>query len=697
MALDFPTAPSTGDVYGRFTFNGTGWVPTADPAAPFVSKAGDTMTGALELPGAPLTDDEAANKLYVDDSVASGALWRGTWEVATNAPDLTTMTPQNGWSWTCVTADPHVEEATTVALPGVPLGTMIANGDQIRWAVGPPAEFSLIHAAGITVADADARFLRLAGGTMNNNASVGMSMTAAATGNAIELSTASASAAGIWVGNSGSWPGVQVNNTGAGNAMTLGNQPSVAGGEGLRIDNFSIGTGLHVVGRFTSTGNIAMLHNEQTGVGLTQAASGAVTIANTTTDPATVPLTVQGAGVGSATPALQVVEQLTPTTPSFAVRNNGQVSVGTPTGPAVPAAGSVNVQGGYFINGVGANGPAFPQIYPFTATNVPMIPGEQQAPNSFRLSATVPGWTVAERGVVFLRGWYPQPKAPGFVNINNTGDRPLYLRWPMAFATWGGIPAAMMGVPSDPTYIGRRDVDGQSWGGELFLALRFDGAAFYEAENSRVYEYITNLRTGRNPRLSRHNRTMQSPWGVTIPMLQHTLMRIDVPNVSTTMPVYFLAYAHCPQNSDSILGGRGRLRFNTWSVHNRRYTGEIRRLLFRTQGTLTPTLRFQRYQQTQWDRYYDGSPRRFMMTSYTWRVAQRLRGTGTGQANVSGTDILVLLPAYGETEITYRVNRPHYTQFSVDPSMPSTYPDHRFGTGLTSQIDMLDIQAMVAV
>ncbi len=42
-----------------------------DGSTPYVLKAGDTMTGALVLPGDPTTPNEAADKHYVDVNVAA--------------------------------------------------------------------------------------------------------------------------------------------------------------------------------------------------------------------------------------------------------------------------------------------------------------------------------------------------------------------------------------------------------------------------------------------------------------------------------------------------------------------------------------------------------------------------------------------------------------------------------------------------
>lgn len=97
------------------------------------------------------------------------------------------------------------------------------------------------------------------------------------------------------------------------------------------------GTGLQVEG---GSDYIAKLNHYNSGVGLYVGGTGAVLIANTGTDPDSIPLTVTG----------QV-------TTSAALRVTGSpLTVGTPTGPAVTGAGNVNVSGGYYVNGVELTG-----------------------------------------------------------------------------------------------------------------------------------------------------------------------------------------------------------------------------------------------------------------------------------------------------------------------------------------------------
>jgi hypothetical protein len=88
-------------------------------------------------------------------------LWQGVYDPTTNTPDLTQATLQNnGWSWTV-----NVAGDSTVALPGVPVGTSFVVGDLLQW-IGSAATYAIIAGSPLNEVEADARYLRLAGGTM---------------------------------------------------------------------------------------------------------------------------------------------------------------------------------------------------------------------------------------------------------------------------------------------------------------------------------------------------------------------------------------------------------------------------------------------------------------------------------------------------------------------------------------------------
>ena len=74
MAVSFPQNPSEGDTFtsgnSTFAFTNGKWVSATAPDS-LVSKSGDTMTGLLTLSGSPVSDSQAASKLYVDNAVES--------------------------------------------------------------------------------------------------------------------------------------------------------------------------------------------------------------------------------------------------------------------------------------------------------------------------------------------------------------------------------------------------------------------------------------------------------------------------------------------------------------------------------------------------------------------------------------------------------------------------------------------------
>jgi len=123
------------------------------------------MTGLLTLSGAPVNALHAATKAYVDSHSADAYNFQGTYRVAANSPVLP-ATPANGASWTAVTADPDVGEALTVALTPLTVGTIIYNGDMLRYATGTGWSHIVASFGGMSVTQADARYLMKTGGTM---------------------------------------------------------------------------------------------------------------------------------------------------------------------------------------------------------------------------------------------------------------------------------------------------------------------------------------------------------------------------------------------------------------------------------------------------------------------------------------------------------------------------------------------------
>jgi hypothetical protein len=155
----FPEAPVDGRIYGR-----NGQLQSWAPVLPIL---GGQMAGPIILVNSsPILDNEAASKRYVEDIVASSSLWQGNYIIATNTPDLLTFTPLlNGYSWTTITQDPAQPELLTVPLPGIPLGTLMYNGDLLRYEAGTATWYQL-RGSGLTKVEADATFVFRAGDAM---------------------------------------------------------------------------------------------------------------------------------------------------------------------------------------------------------------------------------------------------------------------------------------------------------------------------------------------------------------------------------------------------------------------------------------------------------------------------------------------------------------------------------------------------
>jgi hypothetical protein len=149
--------------------NGTGGrdiIDTINGDIRYVNTSGDTMTGLLTLSGDPATTNQAATKHYVDVTVALNSLWQGTYTVRANTPDLTVAgTHNNGWSWTIITQTIGVPDNTIVALPGIPLGTPLNNGDLIQWSQ-TQGIFVIIAGSTLTKNQADSTYVALNGSTM---------------------------------------------------------------------------------------------------------------------------------------------------------------------------------------------------------------------------------------------------------------------------------------------------------------------------------------------------------------------------------------------------------------------------------------------------------------------------------------------------------------------------------------------------
>lgn len=119
--------------------------------------------GALD-PG----KNDAVNREYVDELVASSALYQGTWYPATNTPDLTPRPndpkpfPLNGYSWVVTTADPLLAEIVPDGLPGIEK-LEVRSGDTVKWST-TASQYQLIKAASFNKSDTDKLYAKLLGG-----------------------------------------------------------------------------------------------------------------------------------------------------------------------------------------------------------------------------------------------------------------------------------------------------------------------------------------------------------------------------------------------------------------------------------------------------------------------------------------------------------------------------------------------------
>lgn len=145
----------------------------------FLATAGGTMTGDLILAAAPTTTLMAATKGYVDRTAAASNLWQDTYDPSANLPDLTVTTNNfNGYSWSVVVPSPPNSFTTTTALPGIPAGTIVYEGDLLIWAAAT-SQYNRVVAAGMSQSQADMRYLKLAGGALTGALTLAADPTAA--------------------------------------------------------------------------------------------------------------------------------------------------------------------------------------------------------------------------------------------------------------------------------------------------------------------------------------------------------------------------------------------------------------------------------------------------------------------------------------------------------------------------------------
>jgi Chaperone of endosialidase len=166
---EVPPVP-TGQVWARETGQ---WVPITPQTGVFLPLSGGTMQGNIAMSGntinglasVPSLPNGAAPAQWVLNQIASVSLFQGQWDADTNVPDLTQLSVRvNGYTWIAITTSVS-GVVIGQAIPGLQ-GTTVFNGDTIYYST-VDGEFFAIHAGGLTLPEADARYVQLTGSQMS--------------------------------------------------------------------------------------------------------------------------------------------------------------------------------------------------------------------------------------------------------------------------------------------------------------------------------------------------------------------------------------------------------------------------------------------------------------------------------------------------------------------------------------------------
>lgn len=166
---EVPPVP-VGQVWGRETGQ---WVPIDESGGDFLPIAGGSMQGIINMSGNTITNmaavpampNGAAPAQWVLNQIASVSLYQGTWDADTNTPDLTQLSVRvNGYTWIAITTSVS-GVVVGAAIPGLQ-GTTVYNGDTIIYST-VQGVFTAIHAGGLSLPEADARYVQLAGSQMS--------------------------------------------------------------------------------------------------------------------------------------------------------------------------------------------------------------------------------------------------------------------------------------------------------------------------------------------------------------------------------------------------------------------------------------------------------------------------------------------------------------------------------------------------
>jgi hypothetical protein len=166
---EVPPVP-IGQIWGRETGQ---WVAISQAGGTFLPLSGGTMQGNINMSGNTITNmaavpampNGAAPAQWVLNQIAAVSLYQGTWDADTNVPDLTQLSERvNGYTWFAITTSPS-GVVVSQPIPGLQ-GQTVFNGDTIIYSTIAGA-FQAIHAGGLTLAEADGRYVQLAGSQMS--------------------------------------------------------------------------------------------------------------------------------------------------------------------------------------------------------------------------------------------------------------------------------------------------------------------------------------------------------------------------------------------------------------------------------------------------------------------------------------------------------------------------------------------------
>lgn len=178
------------------------WVPITEETGVFLPITGGMMQGQINmsgnaitnLPAVPVMPNGAAPAQWVLQQISSVSLYQGVWNLDTMVPDLTApSTHINGYTWIATTSTAGV--VIGPAVPGLQ-GKTVFNGDHVIFSAAQ-GTFSAMHSGGLTLPEADARYLQLVGGQMSGALLLNANATAPTQAVTLQQLTAAVAGAGL--------------------------------------------------------------------------------------------------------------------------------------------------------------------------------------------------------------------------------------------------------------------------------------------------------------------------------------------------------------------------------------------------------------------------------------------------------------------------------------------------------------------